>query len=96
MKKNSVEAIVIGADHHNTLGVIRALGANGIVPHLIVHSPAERNCIRCFKSRYAKGKKIRVLPQEDSILEALNCFAISKNANTRIPIIPTDDYVYKF
>ena len=93
MKKNCIEAIVIGADHHNTMGVVRALGANGIVPHLIVHSGEERSCIRCFKSRYAKGKKIRVLPQENSMLEALNCFAKSKTADSRIPIIPTDDYV---
>ena len=33
--------VVIGGDHHNTLGVIRSLGERGIHPDLILVTPSK-------------------------------------------------------
>lgn len=35
MDQNRV--VIIGGDHQNTLGVIRALGANGYITNVIIH-----------------------------------------------------------
>lgn len=53
------KAIVIGGDHHNTLGVIRSLGERGVKPELILVTPAKMtfvdhsryisNCIKLDK-----------------------------------------------
>lgn len=45
------QVIVIGPDHHNTLGVIRSFGENGIRPHLIVYSKHLYN-VFVTKSKY--------------------------------------------
>lgn len=48
------KVIVIGGDHHNTLGVIRSLGEKGVKPHVIIVS-------RDGKSFVAKSKYIGLL-----------------------------------
>lgn len=50
------EVIVIGSDHHNTLGVVESLGQAGLSPHVIIES--SQPVSQCFvtKSRYCKGR----------------------------------------
>lgn len=49
-------AIVIGGDHHNTLGVIRSLGERGIRTNLILISQGKRNFVDA--SKYVDKKNI--------------------------------------
>lgn len=44
------KAVVIGTDHHNTLGVIRGLGERGIMPDLLLVSGGKRSFVS--RSRY--------------------------------------------
>lgn len=46
------KAIVIGGNHHNTLGVIRSLGRKGIMPYVIVTSGGLDSFV--LKSKYIK------------------------------------------
>ncbi len=54
--------IVFGADHHNTLAVIRCLGKHKCDLQLLLHTddPVQKPCIS--RSRYAKG--LSVLPED--------------------------------
>lgn len=60
------ETIVIGGEHHNTLGVIRSLGRKGISPKLIVVSSSRRPTT--IKSKYVNQysilKSYEDIPQE--------------------------------
>ena len=56
MKKEQNNAIVIGGNHHNTLGLIRSLGFKGVKPYLIVITDHKRPYICC--SKYIKQFKI--------------------------------------
>lgn len=47
------KAVVIGTDHHNTLGVIRGLGERGISPDLLIVGDGENSFVS--KSRYVKS-----------------------------------------
>ena len=51
------KAIVLGGDHHNTLGVIRALGHAGILSSLIILSDGDETPY-VSKSRYVSGVKV--------------------------------------
>ncbi len=46
------KAIVIGGDHHNSLGVIRSLGRVGIKPYVIIVSSSKKSFV--LKSKYIK------------------------------------------
>lgn len=48
-------AIIFGANHHNTLGVIRSLGRKGIYPEVLLHSTLPANKCNNLKSRYIKS-----------------------------------------
>lgn len=45
--------IVIGADHHNTLGVIESLGEKGLYPYVIIYTPYKK----CYvpRSKFVKN-----------------------------------------
>ena len=47
------DIVVIGASHHNTLGVIRSLGYKGIMPILLLISPNKKSYVA--KSKYIKN-----------------------------------------
>lgn len=47
-------AIVIGGDHHNTLGVIRSLGRKGVNPYVILTNKSRGDIL---KTQYLKGYK---------------------------------------
>ena len=63
--KNDI--IVIGATHHNTLGVIRSLGYKGIKPYLILISSNRKSYVA--KSKYIK--KSYYLDAEESVVSFL-------------------------
>ena len=62
---NSV--IIIGGNHHNTLGVIRAMGYKGVKPTVILISNAKSNNVG--KSRYIK--ELIVVSNENDALDYL-------------------------
>ena len=43
------KVVVIGGDHHNTLGVIRGLGEKGIAPDLILVTPSKMTYVDASK-----------------------------------------------
>lgn len=55
-------AIVIGGNHHNTLGVIRALGRKGIRPYVILTSHAPASPV--LKSKYIAKSWQGISPEE--------------------------------
>jgi predicted ATP-grasp superfamily ATP-dependent carboligase len=61
------EVIVIGGNHHNTLGVIRALGEKGIVPNLILVTKGKRPFVSY--SRYLK--RVVLIPNDEMIPKTL-------------------------
>lgn len=61
------EVIVIGGNHHNTLGVIRALGEKGIMPILIIVTTAKKPFV-CY-SKYLK--RMIKIPNNEQIPEVL-------------------------
>lgn len=69
------DVIVIGGNHHNTLGVLRALGREGIIPHLILTSTVTHS--RVARSRYIKT--IKILSSYDEILPALKEYTSKDN-----------------
>lgn len=48
--KTNRKAIIIGGNHHNTLGVIRSLGQKGIMPYVIITSGTKDSFV--LKSKY--------------------------------------------
>lgn len=69
MKNKSNLAIIIGSDHHNTLGLIRSLGVNGVNPFLILVNPQGVNNY-CAKSKYLEG--VKIVRDDEEALAFLN------------------------
>lgn len=70
LKRNMNKAIVIGGDHHNTLGVIRSLGERGIKSDLLLVVPAAMTFVDASKYNAQKWK----IDTDDEIVD----FLISK------------------
>ncbi|MBE6161265.1 MAG: ATP-grasp domain-containing protein [Firmicutes bacterium] len=81
--KNKV--IVIGGDHSNALGVIRAFGENGIKPFLFVISNSK--LVAITKSKYIEKYWI-CKDEEEAILTIIDLFS---NEKEKPVIIPTSD-----
>ena len=64
---NMNSVIIIGGNHHNTLGVIRAMGYKGVKPTVILISNAKSNNVG--KSRYIK--ELIVVSNENDALDYL-------------------------
>ena len=79
------EAIIIGNDHVNTLGVVRALGEHGIFP--IVYIIDNSNFISISKSKYIK--KVYVFSDEKEAIDDIK----KRFSNTALKpvLIPTSD-----
>jgi len=58
MEVNNTECIIIGANHHNTLGVIRSLGNKRIISFAIIISDKRKPYVSY--SRYIKHNRILV------------------------------------
>ena len=50
------DVIVIGSDHHNTLGVVESLGMAGLSPYVVIESNQPVSQSFVLKSKYCKGK----------------------------------------
>lgn len=83
------KAIVIGADHYNTLGVIRSLGEKGIPVYLILITQNEGFV---DKSKYV-AQSWSVHSSEKEILEIL--IRNFNNEEFKPVIIPTSDFAVK-
>lgn len=79
------KVIIIGNDHTNTLGVIRALGENGIMPYVFIISDTKYVAIK--KSKYIKEYYI-CQDENEAILTIENKFKKEKNKPV---VIPTSD-----
>ena len=66
-KEKMNKVVVIGGDHHNTLGVLRGLGERGIQPDLILVTPSKMTFVD-FSKYINKKWKIR---NDDKIIETL-------------------------
>ena len=85
---DKVGVIVLGADHHNTLAVIRCLGRYSVPFDLIVTSSKNQQDIRIIKSKYVDKFKI-VEEKEDTIV---NILLDMKSSKEKKPIIPCTDF----
>lgn len=67
------DIVILGGNHHNTLGVVRALGYEGLSDHIkliIVNDTADF----VSKSKYIKKYNYRLVYNEEDIETALNSF----------------------
>lgn len=80
-----MEALVIGGDHQNTLGVVEALGQKGVHVHLIIIATTNK----CFvaKSRYVIKKTS--LSKSQEIIDYIN--SEYENCSDIIPVIACSD-----
>lgn len=78
-------AVVIGNNHYNTLGVVRSLGENGINVYLI-KTDAKKGFVE--KSKYVT-QTMYISEHEEQILDAVNAFCKNKE---RYYVIPTTDF----
>lgn len=81
-----MDAIIIGSNHWNTLGLIRSLGLNGVKPYLLlVNEHGETNY--CAKSKYLSGCTI-VKEYEEALSFLRNK---SNNTNNSPVLFPSSD-----
>lgn len=78
------KAIIIGGDHHNTLGVIRALGYKGIKPTVVLVTKAE-------KSYIGHSKYISTLIKVDSEEGAFDYLLENRASNRGTIVIACSD-----
>ena len=83
------KVIIIGADHHNTLAVVRNLGSFKCNIEVLIHDNKKLSDICIAKSRYAKNKTFVVAPQENIILQWLLNHA---ETNKKTIIFPCSDF----
>ena len=66
------KVLVIGADHHNTLAIVRCLGANGCDIKVLIHGKVDCNEeSKVSHSRYARGKVESCTENSQEIIEWL-------------------------
>ena len=82
------DVIVIGSDHHNTLGVVESLGMVGILPFVIIVSKNKPSRSYVLKSKYCQDKGFMVA--YDQLIDLLhNNF--KKSNNEKAVVIATSD-----
>ena len=86
-----IKVVVIGGLHHNTLGVIRALGEAGIIAKnikviLVGHNLNEKNFI--VKSKYISGNNISYLEEYNQITAQL--MELAEDLEKRVIICCSD------
>lgn len=80
------EIIVIGGNHHNTLGVIRGLGFGGVKPIVILHVGEEQDP---YVSHSRFIKEIKLVSSVDNVLQALRDY--SKKLDDKAVVIACSD-----
>ena len=85
---NSV--VVVGNNHHNTLGLVRSLGKGGYnVACYIVDAAIDESFV-------SKSKYIQVFKLFSTFCSLLNCLLEKNNKETRIPVFTTSDAAAEF
>ncbi len=84
--KDNIDVIVIGGNHHNTLGVVRSLGYEGISPILILVA-GDDECTYVAHSRYLK-KTIRIATDAEIVNVLLG---LSTHASHKMIVIACSD-----
>ena len=79
-------AIVIGANHHNTLGVIRSLGEKSVVVHLILVGNSGSFVL---KSKYISYS--RIVKSKDDVIDCL--IENYSSSSDRIVLFPCNDKI---
>lgn len=94
IKKNNLcntepsnEVIIIGGNHHNMLGVLRAFGEKGILANVIITNPNKYCFIK--KSKYIKNCDI-ISEKENDIINLLT--KKYSKMNKKAVLIPTSDF----
>lgn len=70
------KVLIIGADHHNTLGLVESLGQKGIKSYVLIVAEVEKSFV--LKSKYVKNGWICSKP-EDIVDEMLKHFSDTQN-----------------
>lgn len=83
------KVIIIGADHHNTLAVVRSLGSVGCDIEILIHENKDLEDICLSKSKYAKNRTFVVTPQENTMVNWLLNHA---EKNEKTVIFPCSDF----
>lgn len=87
---NEPSVIVFGGDHHNTLGVIRALGKSGVPFSVLIHDTRAGNPLICCRySRYIQKNLAVVSNNETEILQYFQKHSLD---GQKIPVITTSDF----
>lgn len=84
-----VRVIIIGADHHNTLAVLRCCGLKKCHYDILVHTD-QADAIGISHSKFAKNRVFAVLPDENAIA----CWLLNKAVamyNEKPVLIPCSD-----
>lgn len=81
--------IIVGPDHQNTLGVIRAVGKEGYLVNLLIYSDGQHEC-KCKFSSFVKGQYINCPESEKVVVE--NILKMARKGQYKIPVIPTSDF----
>lgn len=90
--KDTIDAVVIGGIHHNTLGVVRSLGDNGLSKiniFLILVNKSEKKKNFVANSKYVKKKNVFVVFESKGVLDSLS--EISKDGKKKVIICCSDE-----
>ena len=90
MDKKSNNIIVIGSDHHNTLGIVESLGMAGISPYVIIVSRVLEKTSFVLKSKYCKASGF--MTTYDELLDLLRREFGQRNDGHRYIVITANDH----
>lgn len=85
--KEDIKITVIGADHHNTLGIIRSLGECGLFPNGLIVTDKNKSFVS--KSKYLHSCLLVSKNEQEVIKSLLKKKSI---ADKKIILVPADDY----
>lgn len=85
------QIIIIGISHHNTLGVIRALGRKGLSSQLHLVLIGESDYISC--SKYIAKERLYRIPDDSTLVNTLDILNIGGKENPAIVICCSDSSV---
>ena len=85
-KNNSVNVVIVGGDHHNTLSLIRCFGKKKISFKVLIHTDLKPENLMVIRSKYAKNFEL-VSQNEIAVLNSL----LKNKLNDKQVIVPGSD-----
>lgn len=85
------QIVVVGISHHNTLGVIRALGRKGLSERMHLILIGNSDYISC--SRYVSAERLYRVPDESTLVETLDISNIGSEENPAVVICCSDSSI---